>query len=235
MVVKTLLIASLRKIGAIASGETPDNEELQDALESLQVMLRAWATKRILVHASTQESFSLVSGTASYSWGSGGTITTARPHSVISAFVRDSGNTDHLVDIVSEGKYKAYSNKAVTGRPEAAFYLPSYPLGYLYMWPTPEDAEAVWITTLKPFTETSSFDSMFSSLAFPTDYEEPIIYNLAVRLAPEYGKSIPAEVAAIASSSYDNLVSFNSGNQVEPIYLSLPITTGRGRYDINSG
>jgi hypothetical protein len=88
---------------------------------------------------------------------------------------------------------------------------------------------------MKPFTETSSFDGLFSTLAFPTNYEEPIIYNLAVRCAPEYGKTVSAEVAAMASSGYDSLITFNSGNQVESLVLNLPISRSGTAYDIERG
>jgi hypothetical protein len=235
MLVKTLLISSLRKIGVVASGETPDNEELQDSLEAFQVMLRSLASKRLIVYASTKESFTLVSGQASYSWGTGGNITTARPNQVINAFIRDTQNTDHPVDVISEGQYQRYTNKGTSGRPTTCFYHPLYPLGYLYTYPTPQDAETMWLDSMKPFTETSSFDSLYSTLAFPLNYEEPLIYMLAVRVAPEYGKTVSAEVAAMASSGYDSLITFNSGNQVEPLVLNLPISRSGTTYDIESG
>ena len=92
----------------------------------------------------------------------------------------------------------------------------------------------MWVDSLKPFTETSSFDALTSTLAFPPNYEEPIVYNLAVRIAPDFGKSISVEIAAIASDGYDNLVTLNSGNQVEPINLTLPIG-GSSAYSINNG
>lgn len=237
MVVKTLLVASLRKLAVVAAGEAPEDEELQDALEAFQSMLRLWAGQRILVFASTKESFSLVSGQASYTWGSGGNITTARPHQVLGAFIRDSNNTDSHVEIISEKEYRKYSNKGITGRPRTCFFHPLYPLAYLYVYPTPQDVETMWLDSMKPFTETSSFDDIFSTLSFPAVYEEPMIYNLAVRMAPEFGKTVPAEVAALASSGYDNLIVLNSGNQVEPVRLDnvLPAGTTRRGYDINQG
>ena len=38
----------------------------------------------------------------------------------------------------------------------------------------------------------------------------------------EYGRSISAEVAAIAKESYNTLVNLNAANQVEPVVLRLP-------------
>lgn len=236
MTCQTLIKSAMRKMGILASNETPPVSELEDCLEALQLMLRSWAARRLLVFASTKESFNLVSGQASYTWGTGGTITTTRPHQILGAFVRDSQNIDHLVDIISEGQYRGYSNKTATARPEVLFFHPLYPLAYIYLKPTPQDIETMWVDSMKPFTETSSFDDIASILSFPPNYEEPIIYNLAVRIAPEFGKTISAEVAAIATSGLDGLIMLNSGNQVEPISLNgmLPISMAGG-YDIEQG
>lgn len=234
MTVQDAIESAMRKLGVLASGESATPSELNDSMGTLQTMLRMWASQKILVHATTKESFNLVAGQASYTWGTDGNINTTRPHSVFGAFVRDASGYDHPVEIVSEGRYNAIAQKSVQERPSRIFYHPLYPLGYLYAYPTPDAAEAMWVDSLKPFTETSSFDALTSTLAFPPNYEEPIVYNLAVRIAPDFGKSISVEIAAIASDGYDNLVTLNSGNQVEPINLTLPIG-GSSAYSINNG
>jgi len=235
MTVQKLIEASLRKLGVIASGETPEVTILNDSLEMLQMMLRLWASKRILVYASTKESFSLVVGRASYTWGSGGNITTARPNSIIGAYVRDTDGNDSMIEIISEGQYRAKSDKSSTGTVESLFYHPLYPLGYLYLFPTSDTTDTMYVDSLKPFTETSSFDALTSTVAFPPNYEEALVYNLAVRLASDFGKTISQETALVASNSYDTLVTLNSGNQVEPISLSLPMGNATGSYDIAKG
>jgi hypothetical protein len=237
MIVKNLLIKAMKKIGVAQSGETPEAEDLQDALESLQSMLHAWASKQILVFASTKEHFTLVSGKNPYSWGSvAADIVTARPHMILGAVVRDTNDMDHPVNIISEGQYRAYSLKTLSERPRAMWLHPLYPLANLYVFPVAATGEECYIDSLKPFTQTSSFDTLFDTIAFPENYEEPVIYNLAVRIAPEYGKSISPEVAAIAESGYNALVSLNSGNQVENLRLTNILPAGiTGRYDINLG
>jgi len=234
MIVSTLIKSAMRKAGVLSSGETPETARQAEALEALQSMLRSWASKRILVFASIKESFSLVPTQSLYTWGVGGDIATTRPHQVIGAFVRDSGALDHPVRIVSEGEYRSISAKATAGRPEYLFYHPLYPLGAIYLYPTPQDVEVMHLESMKPFTETSSFATVADTIAFPPNYEEPIIYNLAIRIAPEYGVSMSAEAVRVATDGYDALVILNASNQVEPIRVSLPIG-GNGGYDINAG
>mgnify|MGYP001559163218 CR=1 FL=1 len=240
MIVSSLIKASLRKIGALSVGEDIAGGVSDDLLQALQVMLRSWAQKRILVYASKKESFSTVPGQSLYTWGSGGNITTARPHQIIFAFIRDANGTDIYIESVSEGRYNNISTKTTSGRPLWLFYHPEYPLGNLYFYPTPSVAETVWINSLKPFTETSSFENVDQTIAFPPNYEEALIYNLAIRIAPEMGISVSAELMSIADRSYSALIGLNSSNAIETISPSLPVGmgyrySGGGRYNINQG
>ena len=234
MIVSTLIKSAMRKAGVLSSGESPETTREAEALESLQIMLRSWASKRILVFASIKESFSLIATQSLYTWGIGGNITTTRPHQILGVFVRDSGGTDYSVEIISEGKYRDISSKTTAGRPEYLFYHPLYPLGAIYLYPTPQDAETMHLESLKPFTETSSFSAVSDTLAFPPNHEEALVYNLAVRIAPEYGVRMSAEAIAIAGNSYDALVILNASNQVEPVKLSLPVGN-RVTFNINTG
>lgn len=241
MLVSDLIKAGLRKIGALSVGEgiLPIQEipsgEYADLLQALQVMLRSWAQKQILVYSSTRESFTLIPGQSLYTWGTSGNISTTRPHQILDSFIRDLNGTDVLVKIISEGTYNNLSLKTNIGRPSYLFYQPGYSLVNLYLYPVPQIAETLWLISLKPFTETSSFSAITDTLSFPPNYEEALIYNFAIRIAPEYGIKISSEVTAIAADSYASLVSLNASNQVEPISILLPAGNNTRRYNINLG
>jgi hypothetical protein len=235
MLVSSIINASLRKLGVVASGETPETQESADGLAALQSMLRSWSALRINTFASVKETFSTVAGTSYYTWGTGGTINTARPHQIIGAVIRDSAGVDHVVDLISEGKYRSISVKATDGRPYGLFFQPAYPLAGVYLYPTPNEAEVIYIDSFKAFTETSSFDSIASTLAFPSEYEEAIIYNLARRLASEFGKSMSSDDLKIAEDSKNIVDVLNASNQIEPVSIVVPAGYPGGiRYSINT-
>jgi hypothetical protein len=235
VIVEDWLKASLRKINVYASGETPTPENLADALSAGQSMLRSWAAERINVFASTKETVTLTPGTFLYTWGTGGSINTDRPHQVLDASIVDGSGVTHEVEIISERKYRSVTVKATISRPYALFFHPAFPLANIYLYPVPDTAETLSLDSLKAFTETSSFTDLTDTLSFPAQYEEALIYNLAIRLAPEFGKTITTEVAAIASSSYNRIITLNSANQVEPASIVLPASAPYGaRYSINS-
>lgn len=238
MLVADLLSSSLRKIGALSSGEIIEPTRQAEALSALQSMLRSWGAMSLNVFASIKENITLTPTKFLYTWGTGGDINTARPNQVLGAYVLEgSGSTGvtHPVDIISEGKYRTISVKGTTSRPFALFFHPTYPLGEVYLYPVPDTAEGLYLDSFKPFVETGSFGLVTDTLVFPAYYEEPLIYNLAIRLAPEYGKTASAEVVAIAKQSKDDLNILNAANQVEELYILTPASSPYGaRYSINS-
>jgi len=233
MLVSDIINSAMRKIGAVASGESIEPEEQKDALTALQVMLRSWSAEKINVFSSVHETHTLTSGTYLYTWGIGGDINSIRPNQVLGVSILDSGGVTHPIDIISESKYRSISLKTTSSRPYSLFSQYTFPYVSIYLYPVPDSAEVLNLDSLKPFTETSSFDSVSDTLAMPVNYEEPIIYNLAIRIAPEYGKSVAAEVAAMAKNSYNRLTNRNSANHVEPVGIVLPVHS-YGGYNINS-
>ena len=222
MTVADVIRASMRKLAVVASGETVPPAELLDGLQTLQTMLRSWAAKKINSYATVQESALLVAGQASYTWGSAAAdIITTRPYEIVNAFLSD-GTTDTMLRPISKNQYDAITFKYGQGMPECYYYFPTYPLGTLCLYPSPDKGYTIYFNTIKPFDEIDSFDDVSATFSFPPAYEEAVIYNLAVRLAPEYGKSIVQEIAAIAQASYDTIINLNASNQVEPIFAMLP-------------
>jgi len=235
MLVSELLKSSLRKIGALSSGETIETTRQAEALSALQSMLRSWGALSINIFATVKENIVLTGDKYSYTWGSGGDISTARPNQVLGAYVLDSSGVTHPVDIISEGQYRAISNKEASSRPYSLFFHPSYPLAYIYLYPVPETAETLYLDSFKPFTESGSFGLTTDTLSFPVYYEEAMIFNLAIRLAPEYGRAVSSEVALVAKTSYTDLVILNAANQIEPVYVKIPASSPYGTgYSINT-
>jgi hypothetical protein len=220
MTVEDWIKASLRKLAVYPSGESPTPEELKDGLMAAQSMLRSWAALGILAFASTNEDFALVSGTQSYTWGVGGTFNSARPNSILNATL----DTTKPISVFAYGdKYSLVTEES--GQPTMLFYNPAYPFATVLFDKNPDSGYILNIESLKPFTETSSFDSLTSTVQFPSVYEEAFIYNLSLRLAPEFGKPVPLSVSIIADQSYKILISLNAASKVETVRFGLPTET----------
>lgn len=224
---------AMRLIGAVAIGETPSAAEMADSLEALNAMLKSWSAQRLIIHYTTWGNFSLVAGTASYTIGSGSTWNATRPTRILGGFVRDSNGIDHDVRIIGEDYYRRLSLKSNSARPDKLWYNPAgYAIGTCYVYPTPAAVETIHLFNLVPLT---TFTSLTTLIELPGEYEEPLAYNLAVRLAPEFERSVPPAVAALAVQGLDTLKTLNAANQVEEIFAEPAVAQGQGRYDINQG
>lgn len=224
---RTLIEASLRKIGIT----TDDASIEQDALSDLKRMLAVWSTRQILIPASAEDNFALVVGTSTYTMGTAGTASTVRAKKILNAFVRDSDNYDHPVEIISENQYNGIPDKTASSRPYWLFYDPKYAVGTINLYPTPDATETVYIESLQLLQD---LDDVTTTITLPDEYEEAIIYNLAVRLAPEHEVPILPEVGAIAMASLSAIIVLNAANQVEKVPLDPGITGAGRRYNINT-
>lgn len=213
---QTIIKAALRAIGAIATGETPTAAELADGLEAMRFMLRNWSSQNIRLYFTTTDTVAM-SGAASYTIGTGGTINTLRPTSI-----RGARTTDNIVEIVGEDRYRELVVGNSGGACQFLWYSPEYPLGKLYPWP--KTSETLYVDSVKPLVDPTAITS---SISFPPEYDDAIKWNLAVRMAPEYGREASQTVASLALSSLHNLETVNFANKINVAkvnVISIPST-----------
>ncbi len=206
---RDLIQASLRALGVLASGEVPTSTEANEALEALSIMLRRWASNSLDVFAISQDSIDLVVGKAVYSVGIGGDVNVVRPNLVVGAFIRDKNNNDYSLEIVDVSKYRSICSKFTQANiPSLLFPNYRYPLIEISLYPVPsENGYTLFMDSLKPFKE---INDLSDEIEFPSEYESAIKWNLAIELAPEYGKRIDGATVALARDSLDTLERMNS-------------------------
>ena len=220
----TIIKRSLRLIGALAAGETPTADEQADALEALNAMLDTWRTASLSVYALRDETLTLT-GVASYTIGTGGNLNTTRPVHIESAYER-LNDTDYPIRIApASAWYKIAAKSSTSDVAEWLYYEPAYPLGTLYLYPKATTG-VLHLVTWVPLTSYAAADSV----ALPPGYQDAITYNLAVRIAPEYGRPVTPELAAIARDAMLRIERVN----FRPPILSTGLEEGR-RPDIVSG
>lgn len=199
MTVRDLIKSSMRKIGAIASGETPTADELVDGMSALNMMLDSWSTEGLIIPARVREEFSVTSGQASRTIGVGGNFNTSRPVRFHAAAIMDSSGNETPVEILTPDQWAEIPNKDTTSnRPSKIYFEDANPLGTINIWPVPSATVTLVLYSEKQLT---TFTNPSTSLTFLPGYEEAIVYGLAIRMAPEFGQPVSADVAAMASES----------------------------------
>lgn len=221
---------ALRLIGAIATGETPTADEQADALGTLINMLASWSTENLSIHARTRDSLSWSAGEASRTWGTAGNFTSTRPVELEYAAI-SSGGVEYALRVLSPQEWQAITQKAMTGAPTSVYFEGTYPTATVYLWPVPSATVTFVPYTLKPLTE---FTSANDDVEFPPGYSRAIRYNLAIELAPEYGKAVSGEVQKIAQEAKESIKRKN----IKPLYMVSDVSGVVGSacgFDFNSG
>lgn len=227
MTVQELIKAALRSIGAIATGETPTDAEMTEGLEALQIMLRQWSAKRRMIYYTDIVTHSLTAGTTSYTIGSGADIATTRPTRITAAYVR-SGNVDYPIKIIDSTEYAAVSVKDQGGdNPAYIWYNPTYTTGTIYLWP-PGGGE-MYMHCLFPLSDPST---LTTSVTFPPEYDAAIKFNLALHLAPEYGREPSMLVFKHAEDALLDIVNINASLAIQRAGLELIGLTRRWNIDV---
>lgn len=207
-----LISSAMRLINVLGTGETPSATEANQAMSSLNDMLDAWTNDNLLIYAKAYETFPLVVNQQSYQMGTGAPdFNTTRPQSIEDInFQQVSGSTtvELPIQIINQDQWAAISVKTITSNlPTRMWPQYTYPYVILNFWPIPIITNNVIIWSWKPLI---NFGALTSVVSLPPGYSRALRYNLAVELAPEYGKTLDPVVASQAAGSKAALKRMNS-------------------------
>lgn len=105
--------------------------------------------------------------------------------------------------------YYGISNKTATGEPTAYYIEDSIDNPLIYFWPNPTDLSTTARITYKKSLD--DMDSASDDFDFPQEWLHCLKYNLAVAMAPGFGKEVKIKtLAAMAAQSLRNALSFSS-------------------------
>lgn len=207
-----LIRRSMLLINAIAAGEMPADGDLNDALLTLNEMLDSWNLQTLAVYSSSNESWVLTPGQASYDWGAtaaAGNFTSARPIFLENVTCVRAG-VSTPVDVVTQEEYDRITLKAISQAViEKVLYVNSFPLGRLTCYPVP--AEAVTLSMNVGY-QISGPLTLVDIVALPPGYLRAIRYNLAVELWPEYANTSTdiSKIQKIANEAFGKIKVANS-------------------------
>jgi len=201
--VSDIIKGALRELEAIGAGESPSPDEYADAVDCLNAMLLNWQADESFVNNLALQTFTLTAGTVEYTIGpTGDFVTLTRPLRILSAYIT-LDSTDYPMEILGIGDYYKINNKdAVTGPPCYLFYQPTGTVGTITLWPGPDTAYGLSIQVQPEFVPYANQDT---ALGVSTEWYDAMIYNLAVRLAPQFGVPLKPSTAAFAKRSLERV------------------------------
>jgi hypothetical protein len=180
--------AALRTLGVLALDQTPETTQYANALIKLNGLVGELRVKGLQIFQRTTYTMSLVNGTSSYTIGTGQTLNTPYPIHLLQAIRLDANASTRIdMDIIANSNFNRLPSNS-SGVPIQINYQPKMNMGVVQLWPTPDSYSAtnvtIQLTYLRPL---EYFSASTDTADFPEEWVSAIIYNLAVRLAPEYG------------------------------------------------
>ena len=206
---QSLIEDSLLEIGVGSPNQSSPQSVLNHGLRALNRMWESWSAELGPVQALTTDTHSWPSATASQTIGSGGDIDTVKPIE-INSLQTQKDTLDYTVSRVSYAQYQTTVLKTIsTDYPDVYAYLKGNTLGTIYLYPVPASTLTVSINSWKPLTAFT----MAGTISLPAGYEEAILKNLAIELAPAHGKSVRQEVVLRARQSKDAIIQINTATE----------------------
>lgn len=178
--------AALRKLGVIAQGQSPSTEDLTNASMALNMLLGMLRAKGMPMWARANYIFVTVPGQSIYNIGTGQPFNTPYPLKMLQIYRVDSSGTCIDMDIEADYNFNQLPNNS-SGIPIKMTYQPQVNIGTMKLWPTPDTTSSTSTFTIvyqRPF---QYFISSTDTMDFPEEWYLPLVYKLAVLLAPEWG------------------------------------------------
>lgn len=196
---RTIIRRAMQKVGILTKTETPSSDEAQDGLDTLNDLIASVTNNSLMVYVRNVEQFSLTSGQSTYTIGPGADFDTSRPVAIVSAVARN-GTVDYPLIKISDTSYdEDIGVKTISGIPDSYYYNNAYPTGSITLYPVPSSNYQLLLRTEKPMTTLTLDDE----LVLPPGWNNFLIYQLAVMLAPEYGQQIDPAIQELANISKD--------------------------------
>ena len=193
MQTQDIFTAAFRELVLIWPGQAPSTDQLNDGFNALNRLVPSWSTDRLLVYAVTQFTNLLTPSEQSYTIGNGGVFNTTRPIAIRNAnIITAAGRFVSRLELVDEAGFSAKPGRSrLAALPLKLWYQAAYPLGVLWFWPVPNAAATV---ELFVWTQLAQFASLAATFDLPPGYELAIVKNLAVLLAPMFGRPVTQDL-----------------------------------------
>ncbi len=150
-------------------------------------------------------------------------IEAKRPQRIESAYTRDSGNNDVIIGMVDNDQWSRIYKKDIQSQyPLFLYYRADFPRGQINLCPKPGSGLTLY---LESWDQLTRFTTLDTEASFPPGYDEMLIYNLARRWAPSFGRTLDPE---IRQTAIDTMAAIKTTNlDIPPLRNDLPHLSGQ--------
>jgi hypothetical protein len=208
--------------GIIYAGQIISPEAAATSLFGLNNMLGEWNAQGKAVFSILRATYPLVQGLADYTLGPGGSMAGTRPEKIEAwaAHSPSSGSDGGKpIEAAAFSAQRATLERAAWElgllnatsleglRIKILNYDAAYPVATVHVYPAPSNCMTLDLWTWEQLVVIAD---PTLALDFPPGYLKAIVYNLAVDLAPKFGREVGQTVAAIATECKQGLAGTNT-------------------------
>jgi hypothetical protein len=223
ILVSDVVYGALRLISAIGEGITPSSQMINDAVYTLNEILDSWNIDGDMVWQEQIKTFPILSQKQSYSIGpiqydiNNNPIVipdfvASRPVQITYAAFQPASTTPTInlpLKIVSAREYAMIRAQTIASQVPSVLYIDqAYPVANIYLWTEPNGGGNLVLTYWNPLPSTLALNDSITT-NFPPAYRRLLRYELAMNIAPEFGKVIPPDLAGIAAGLKQLIASKN--------------------------
>jgi len=197
MTATTMITRALRLLRIVFNpGQAAGPQELAEGLITANDMLDEFTTQRANIYNIGTAAYPLTTTVGAYLIGPGQTIAAPRPLKIERAGIlvanpNGTGTIRWPLELLTEKEWDAIAIKIKTSPvPTKLFIDNAWPYATINLLPIPTfsigTAPKLELSTWSQLTD---FPDLVTDETFPPGYEETLTFNLAVRLAPSFGRN----------------------------------------------
>lgn len=190
--VNDIITGAMTKLSLIVSGETAKSADVEVCRLALRAMIRTWAAAGVRLWLDEQQTVTLTASIATY---------TLSPRTLeIRDAYRRLDNNDTPVRVIAREEYNRLPNKAASGDPFLVWPDRQRKQTVVTVYPVPASTQGA--LSLSTRRQVLDVDELGEEVEVPPEWHEAMIYNLAVRIAPEFEVTPRADVVNMAAELY---------------------------------
>lgn len=208
-----IVIDALFACGAYGQGDNLSNADAQLCLRRLNRMLDSWSNLRTLCYQVGYQTFNTVAGQQQYS---SALLSGGRPVSVDSMFARLS-NVDYPISLIDNQTWGDIAYKPVQSVPSMCWLDTGFPDTTFNFYPIPNAVYTMYVACVDKLSTPITLTTV---IALPPGYEKAMVDNLAVDIAPSFGRQVSPQMAQDALASRKLVETTN----YSPLLMDSPFT-----------
>jgi hypothetical protein len=192
---------SLKLLGVVAGHEVPTSAEQSDAFARLTELIDSWGTHAQTLLVPRRDVVPLVIGQQVYTVGPGLDVDIPTPTAVdeVAYVLAGTPETEVLLAWGTDAAVIGTPQKLLTGSPpQRVSYTRTHAGGELWVWPVPTLAQDLVLYWQEPLQQ---FPDLTTPVSLAPGYARALRTNLAVELAPEFGRPVDETIDRMARES----------------------------------